>query len=219
VTAKKAASLAKHVASAKHKVTSKHSETAKQKAARSASAKKAAVTRAANKKKVTAKGKAVTHAKATTKVAFAVGDWLPVCGFEALAQSLRLAGQPVHGDEVAELWELAGAAEATSVEDALAAAARFGLAGCRPVQQRHVGPVDTEALRGKVRVAIGKCGIDLREHLIEPVPDLSVHGLILQIDVPGPHAVLATVDGWWSWGELFSPWPATIEAAWAVSWS
>jgi hypothetical protein len=43
--------------------------------------------------------------------------------------------------------------------------------------------------------------------------------LILGVDRPGPHAVLATADGWWSWGELYSPWPAAIEAAWAVSWS
>jgi hypothetical protein len=37
--------------------------------------------------------------------------------------------------------------------------------------------------------------------------------------VPGPHAVLATRDGWWSWGELFTPWPARVSEAWAVSWS
>jgi hypothetical protein len=44
--------------------------------------------------------------------------------------------------------------------------------------------------------------------------------LILGIDLPGPHAVLATPDGWWSWGELHSPdeFPdAVIEEAWALA--
>jgi hypothetical protein len=45
------------------------------------------------------------------------------------------------------------------------------------------------------------------------------HALILGIDVPGPHAVLATPAGWWSWGELHDPWPCRIDHAWAVSWS
>lgn len=46
------------------------------------------------------------------------------------------------------------------------------------------------------------------------------HGLILGLALPeGPHAVLATGDGWWSWGELYDPsgFPgAVIEEAWAV---
>ena len=44
--------------------------------------------------------------------------------------------------------------------------------------------------------------------------------LILGVDLPGSHAVLATADGWWSWGELYCPceFPdAVIEEAWAVS--
>ena len=44
--------------------------------------------------------------------------------------------------------------------------------------------------------------------------------LILGVDLPGPHAVLATADGWWSWGELYCPceFPdAVIEEAWAVN--
>jgi hypothetical protein len=47
------------------------------------------------------------------------------------------------------------------------------------------------------------------------------HALILGIDLPGPHAVLAAADGWWSWGELHCPceWPdAVIEEAWALTW-
>jgi len=137
---------------------------------------------------------------------FAVGDLLPVCALEAVAMSLRLAGQRVSDGDVAGLWELYGE---LSIPEA---AALLGL-----VQQRDVGPVKVEALRGKLGIARGKLGIGSIEGLVEAGPQ--VHGLILGINVPGPHAVLATADGWWSWGELHDPWPATIEEAWAVSWS
>ena len=46
-------------------------------------------------------------------------------------------------------------------------------------------------------------------------------GVILGVNLPGPHAVLATPDGWWSWGELWClcEFPdAVIEEAWEVSW-
>lgn len=46
--------------------------------------------------------------------------------------------------------------------------------------------------------------------------------LILGVDLPGPHTLLATPGGLWSWGEPFNPseWPGmVIEEAWAVSWS
>lgn len=47
--------------------------------------------------------------------------------------------------------------------------------------------------------------------------------LILGLDLPeGPHAVLATPGGWWSWGELYDPseFPgAVIEEAWEVRWT
>lgn len=45
--------------------------------------------------------------------------------------------------------------------------------------------------------------------------------LILGVELPGPHTLLATPDGWWSWGEPFDPseWPRmVIEEAWAVEW-
>lgn len=42
-------------------------------------------------------------------------------------------------------------------------------------------------------------------------------GVLLHVDIPGPHAVLATEHGWWSWGELLTPWPCTISEAWAVT--
>ncbi|MGH3402669.1 MAG: hypothetical protein ACRDRJ_09205 [Streptosporangiaceae bacterium] len=60
------------------------------------------------------------------------------------------------------------------------------------------------------------------EALVDLVADRSLaHGLILGVDLPGPHAVLATAGGWWSWGELHDPagWPgAVLEEAWAVAW-
>ena len=46
-------------------------------------------------------------------------------------------------------------------------------------------------------------------------------GLILGVDLPGPHAVLADGGWWWSWGEPYDPaaFPdAVIEEAWAVTW-
>ena len=194
---------------------------------------------AATGKSVTVKAKAAVPAKATKAVAFGIGDWLPVCGIEALAQSLRLAGQPVHGDEVAELWHLLGEpAEGVPVGEALAAAALFGLAGCRPAwdvaapgaegleswradELFHVG-VDRPGVELAAAFGAGAVGVVKLPVLDGPVVAERVargHGLILRIDVPGPHAVLATADGWWSWGELYSPWPCRVEAAWAVSWS
>ena len=220
------------------------------------------------------------------KKSLAVGDALPVCAFEALAMSLRLAGRRVADDDVAELWWLAGAdPDGASVVDALAAAARFGLAGCRPVnvyagQVRQAGELAAighaavdEFLDGHVfdyladDLAALTPGGQVREcrqwvdaAKFQPLIDLArgaldIHALILGaggeagrdsnprqpfnarparcsavelpaspalilgVDVPGPHCVLATADGWWSWGELHDPWPCRVDQAWAVSWS
>lgn len=206
MTAKKTTgSSAKHVSSAKHTTTSKHTPTATKKTATTAA------------KKVTTKAKPATHAKAA---AFAVGDWLPVCSFEALAQSLRLAGQFVHDDEVAGLWELAGApALGASVAAALDAASLHGLAGFRPQFERPIG-VEGRGGHAQERFALPVAQDEAGS--FGPFDDLiagNFHGLILHVDVPGPHAVLATADGWWSWGELYSPWRCRISEAWAVSWS
>lgn len=193
--------------------------------------------------KVHAKGTHAHHAKAA---GFAVGDLLPVCAAEAVAMSLRLAGQRVTDDEVLELHYLAGGSAdvPVSVEAALAAAARFGLAGCMPVAVKQAGEgsavghaavdqlMDDHVLdyladdlaELAVGVPVGEYAKRLDAAQLKPPVDLFesplfVHGLILHVDVPGPHAVLATPDGWWSWGELYSPWPCRISEAWAVSWS
>lgn len=221
MTAKKAATSAKHkTATKKHAASAKHTETKAQLAhlhvlhveheAHLAHLK-------ATGKSVTVKAKPATPAKATKKVAFAVGDWLPVCGFEAVAQSLRLAGQFVHDDEVAWLWELAGSpALGASVGTALDTAGEHGLAGMRPQFERLAGvgvhPADHPALPFAQDEGVP----------VGPFEDFlagDLHNLILHVNVPGPHAVLATRDGWWSWGELYSPWPARVSEAWAVSWT
>jgi hypothetical protein len=234
VTAKKAATSAKHkTATKKHAASAKHTETKAQLAhlhvlhvEHEAHLKHLA----AIGQKVTVKAKPAAHAKAAKKVSFAVGDWLPVCGFEAVAQSLRLAGQRVHGDDVAGLWELCGAPEATTIEDALAAAALFGLAGYRPrlVADEFAGKLALGDLGDNLAVVpvsnrvgpyLGRVNAAQLQSLTDFADGLDdIHGLILRIDVPGPHAVLATQAGWWSWGELYSPWRCNVSEAWAVSW-
>lgn len=145
----------------------------------------------------TAKKTATKKTATVAKKSLAIGDALPVCAFEAVAMSLRLAGQRVHDDDVAELWRLTGAdPDGASAGDALAAAVRFGLADVRPV-------------------ITGYNAACCPEHSFYTPAGY----LILGITHPFPHAVLATPDGWWSWGSLHSPWPAVIDEAWAVSWS
>lgn len=147
----------------------------------------------------------------------AVGDLLPVCAFESVAMSLRLAGQLVDDDEVAWLWELAGSpALGATIAAALDTTGEHGLAGFRPQW-----------------ASLGREGAHAQDHLPLPVTDYQAapvdhldnflpgdfHGLILGVDLPGPHAVLATPDGWWSWGELWTPWTTAVSEAWEVSWT
>lgn len=185
---------AKHAAASKHATSTAKSGT-KHTPAKSA---KPATAKAKAPAKVTTKATQASPAKAA---GFAVGDLLPVCSAQALAQSLRLAGQRVTDDDVLELHYRAGgsAGDPVSIADALAAAVQFGLAGIRPVTWDCVKPAIDITGFSHLAIAIGMC--------------------ILHVDVPGPHAVLATADGWWSWGELYSPWPCRVSEAWAVSWS
>jgi hypothetical protein len=220
---------------------------------------------------------------------WAIGDLLPVCAAEAVAMSLRLAGQRVSEDEVAGLHWAAGGDVRRPVSIAAAlAAARSGLAGCVPALDEQVfadfaddlaaldlgrrfneQPVGRDAAKLKPLVdlvvdrpfahalilGVGHAqelgrGDDAEDedrgarHLIPAAdgygcgadphrdnnadqrsgnvgyPALSrSHALILGVNVPGPHCVLATPGGWWSWGRLWDPWPCAIEEAWAVTWS
>lgn len=159
---------------------------------------------------------AAKGAKPAKPRGFAVGDLLPVCSLEAVAMSLRLAGQFVDDDEVVALWEAAGApALGASLAAALDTASLHGLAGLRPQRQRleWFRPVDT-ADQVTLPVADDPAvHVDPFEHLV------TGHALILGVDLPGPHAVLATPDGWWSWGRLWTPWTTAVSEAWEVSWS
>ena len=118
----------------------------------------------------------------------AIGSLLPVFSFEALAMSLRLAGGAVCEDDMLGLWDLCGRRE-VSIAEALLAATEYGVAGVRLTSY------------------------DLAETYVS---DRSP--LLLGVDVPGPHAVLATPDGWWSWGSLWLPWTSAVSEAWVISW-
>lgn len=182
------------------------------------------------------------HLAAIGKKSLAAGDALPVCAFEALAMSLRLAGQFVHDDDVAHLWWLAGADPLGAAPSAALGAARLhGLAGFRPQAHRLVcvpevgtfaqdllalpsGNEEAAALGHLDDLFAGDGGLhglnlQLSGRKVGTKASGSNSALILGIDAPGPHCVLATADGWWSWGELYSPWPCRVDQAWAVSWS
>lgn len=127
----------------------------------------------------------------------ALGEGVACCAAEALAASLRLTGRPVSDADVLALYRRtasdpdAGATILATLE----AAFEFGLAGYRP----SFGEVVPGSL----------------------IPRATGAGLILGMELPGPHAVLAAPDGWWSWGELYDPaeWPdAVTEEAWTVEW-
>lgn len=144
-----------------------------------------------------------TPAKAAPKKRqLALGDGVACCAAEALAASLRLSGRRVSDADVLALYRRTAGDPDTgaSIVATLGGAAEFGLRGVR-----------------------------LSSFEPRPCPFVNAGGppgadgaaLILGIDLPGSHAVLATPDGWWSWGELYDPacWPdAVIEEAWAVTW-
>ena len=142
---------------------------------------------------VHAKAKHPAHAKAK---ALAVADGVACCTIEALAASLRYQGLPVTDAEVLDLFRLADGDEDTGmpVRAALEAAAEFGLAGTR---------------------LAGFGAADLT--------GMPAGGLILGVELPGQHTVLATPEGWWSWGELWCPWcefgDVVVDEAWAVTWA
>lgn len=188
----KTSSAAGHTS--KHVGTSKHTSTSKHTPAKTLSSKTAG-----GKTKVTAVALPVVGAKA---VGLSLGD-VQCCAAEALAASLRLSGRPVADEDVMALyWHTAGDPDAgASIVATLEAAWRYGLGGVRP---RWFGLANQ------------------RRPEVFPEPPNTGASLILGVELPGPHALLATPDGWWSWGEPFNPagWPdMTVEAAWAVNWS
>lgn len=150
---------------------------------------------------VTAKAKHATHAKARG-FSLATGD-VACCTAEALATSLRCQGLSVPDYAVLDLFRLAGGDEdaGAPILTLLETASESGLAGIRLARFEV-------ADHGEVACA----GLALPDH----------RSLILGVDLPGPHAVLATPEGWWSWGGLWCPceFPgAVIEEAWAIEWA
>jgi hypothetical protein len=124
----------------------------------------------------------------------ALAEGVACCSAEALAASLRLSGWPVTDSDVLELY-LRTARDLDAGAPILAtleAAAEYGLGGIRPVSW---SPADF-------------------------MPGI-MPGLILGLDLPGPHAVLDTGSEWITWGQA---WPAAafpdavIEEAWEVAW-
>ena len=164
------------------------------------------------------------------KRGLALGDAVACCAAEALAASLRLAGDSVADRDVLTLHRLSGADDDAggTILAALEAAGEYGLAGFRPVDYRPAEcGRDLLGRRGEIGQAIDgflECPAGYRQPARDyaPFPVIHAASVILGVELPGPHTVLATPDGWWSWGELYDPagWPdAVIEEAWAVSWA
>ncbi len=135
--------------------------------------------------------------KHSAKRGLSPGEALPACAAEALAASLRLSGGHVSDDDVLALFLATPGADESGATllATLETAARLGLGSRHP------------------RYDLAMAGTGVRRSL----------GLILGLDLPGPHAVFVGPDGaWWSWGEPYDPftWPdAVVEEAWAVTWS
>jgi hypothetical protein len=131
--------------------------------------------------------------KVTKKRGLAAADAVNCCAAEAVAQTLRLAGGSVSDADVLALYyRTAGGPDAgASIWETLDAAYRWGLAGVRPLGYAPVAEV---------------------------VGDGAV---ILGVDLPGDHAVVADSGRWWSWGTAWplSAFPRAVTwEAWEVQW-
>jgi len=185
-------------APARHGTPPKHSS-AKHAVRRSASAKHAPVTAA--KAPAPGTGKPPVPGKPARARRLTPDEGVALCSARAVAESLRLAlGIRASDDDVLDLYFRTAddPDEGASILATLHAAATFGLAGAVPEYRRGSRPAGSAP------------------------PGTSV-ALILGLELPeGPHAVLATEDGWWSWGELHDPgaFPgAVVEEAWPVRWA
>lgn len=145
----------------------------------------------------------------------ALGEGVACCSAQAVGTLLGLTD-----DEVLALYWLTadGPDDGASIEDTLEAARGLGLGGVR-----FAG---SWPLAGDVPLAVDVLAATAPHAALLAAPAAPAlaapgHGLILGLDLPeGPHAVLATDDGWWSWGELYDPaqFPgAVVDEAWAVT--
>lgn len=132
------------------------------------------------------------HKKPSKPRQLALGGGVACCSAEALAASLRLTGHAVEPADVLALYRCT--------------------ADCPDAGAPIVAVLEAAAesgLAGARPVSFAPVDID------DPA------AVILGLALPAPHAVTATPDGWWSWGELYSAadFPgAVIEEAWAVTW-
>jgi hypothetical protein len=130
--------------------------------------------------------------KGTVARGLAAGAEVASCAAEALAASARLSGLPAGPVEVLELY------------------------------WRTAGDADAGASISDTLQAASIFGLGGIRPVNWRPADPGAPGVVLGVDLPGPHTVLATPEGWWSWGELFCPWcefpDAVIEEAWEVSW-
>ena len=154
------------------------------------------------------------------KRGLALGGMVACCAAEAVAASLRLAGHPVSDYDVLALyWATAQDADAgASIEETLWATTEHGLAGCAPESWRQILGERDEA-GGAPQYSL--CGARCDEGAARgDAPFPVAHGLILGVDLPGPHTVTVDADGQWlTWGETLPPFPgAVIEEAWQVIW-
>ena len=148
-------------------------------------------------------------AAAHKRRALALPGDVACCAAEAVAASLVLVNpalsSAVDAVAVLELHRAAGGDDdaGASILAVLQAAGKHGLAGASLLDALTCA--DTEA---------GLCFCWSQDW---PTP------VLLGLELPeGPHAVLATADGWWSWGGLYDPaaFPgAVVEEAWAVTWA
>lgn len=170
---------AKHTSSGKHHGGKKHNPTAKQKAAW------AKWQHAGNKASVVARHH--QHAKPT--------GWTPgavaCCAAEALAAVLRRTGRPVTDEDVLALyWRTASDPDAgATIEDTIAAAMDYGLAGVRLVDARPAARLGD--------------GVVLAVDLAEP------HAVVL--DGPG-------VWSWGEWWPTSPALLGAATEAWELTW-
>jgi hypothetical protein len=162
----------------------------------------------------------------------ALGDMVACCAAEALAASLLLSsGLRASDADVLELFLATPGHDddGASILATLEAAAEHGLAGTRPAWRELGGLVPDE--RGAERYEQDDCDVEEdraerveivvgADHFPESLHASQRNGLILGVDLPGPHTVTVDAGGQWlTWGEVLPPFPgAVIEEAWAIIW-
>lgn len=119
----------------------------------------------------------------------ALGDGVACCSAEALAASLRLAGAAVSDADVLALY-------------------------WRTADDEDAGASILATLEAAAEFGLG----GVRPVSFAPVDLDDPAAVILGLNLPAPHAVLATPDGWQSWGSLYDPWTDDIDEAWEVTW-